>query len=170
MPCCIQSSCCSWFFLLQDLTMISKISLKCSEATDCQVPLDGQGTYDNYCTLAKCWQTLPFQVFIAIFSFSKHFPNKRYRFWFIFHRNLPQWIPLTRSQKSLHWAGVGVTKPIFSAPLFSHFFRIIKTVVTCMISSSYLAGVTAAELRRHLANMNMIEIIWLILLLNQNFP
>ena len=65
--------------------------------------------------------------------------------------------------------GVGVTKPIFSVPLFSHFFRMIKTVVTCMISSSYLAGVTAAKLQRHLANMNMIEIIWLLLLLNQNF-
>ena len=67
-------------------------------------------------------------------------------------------------------SGVGVTKPIFSVPLFSHFFWMIKTVVTCMISSSYLAGVTAAVLRRHLANMNMIEIIWLILLLNQNLP
>ena len=62
---------------------------------------------------------------------------------------------------------VGITKPIFSVPLFSHFFGMIKTLVTCVISSSYLAGVTAAELRRHLANMNMIEIIWLILLLNK---
>ena len=51
----------------------------------------------------------------------------------------------------------GVTKPIFSVPLFSQFFRIMKTVVTLMISSSYLAGVTTAELRKHLANMNMIE-------------
>ena len=34
-----------------------------------------------------------------------------------------------------------------------------QTVVNCMISGSYLAGVTAAELRRHLANMNMIGII-----------
>ena len=66
--------------------------------------------------------------------------------------------------------GVGVTKSFFSVPLFSHFFRMIKTVVTCKISSLYLAGVTAAELRRHLANMNMIESIWPILLLNQNFP
>ena len=55
--------------------------------------------------------------------------------------------------------GVGVTKPIFSVPLFSHFFRMIKTVVTCMISGSYLGGVATAELRRHLANMYMIEII-----------
>ena len=56
-------------------------------------------------------------------------------------------------------SGVGVTKPIFSVPLFSHFFGMMKTVVTWMISSSYLAGVTAAELRKHLANMNMIESI-----------
>ena len=55
--------------------------------------------------------------------------------------------------------GVGVTKPIFSVPLFSQFFRMIKTVVTWMISSSCLAGVTAAELRRHLANMNIVESI-----------
>ena len=34
--------------------------------------------------------------------------------------------------------GVGVTKPIFSIPLFSRFFRIIKTHVTYMISRSYL--------------------------------
>ena len=58
-----------------------------------------------------------------------------------------------------HRPGVGVTTPIFSVPLFSQFFRMMKTVVTWMISSSYLAGVTAAELRRHLANMNMIESI-----------
>ena len=54
--------------------------------------------------------------------------------------------------------GVGVTKPIFSIPLFSQLFRMTNTVVTCMISSSCLAGVTAAQLRRHLANINMIEI------------
>ena len=66
--------------------------------------------------------------------------------------------------------GVGVTKPIFSVPLFSQFCRMMKTVVTWMISSSYLAGVTAAELRRHLANMNIVESIWHILLQNQNFP
>ena len=66
--------------------------------------------------------------------------------------------------------GGGVTKPIFSVPLFPQIFRMIKTAVTCMISSSYLAGVTASALRRQLANMNMIESIWPTLLLNQNFP
>ena len=39
--------------------------------------------------------------------------------------------------------GVGVTKPIFSVPLFSQFFRIMKTKVTYMISLSYLTGVAA---------------------------
>ena len=43
-----------------------------------------------------------------------------------------------------------ITKPIFSVPLFSQFFRMIKAAVTCMISSSYLTGVTAVELRIHL--------------------
>ena len=76
----------------------------------------------------------------------------------------------TEFLNSLEPPGVGVTKPIFSVPLFPQFFQMIKAVFTCMISSSYLAGVTAAELRRHLANVNVIEIIWTILLLNQNFP
>ena len=39
-------------------------------------------------------------------------------------------------------------------------FQEIKTVNTCMISSSYLVGVTTAEPRRHLATMNTIESIW----------
>ena len=55
-----------------------------------------------------------------------------------------------------HTWGGGYTKPIFSVLLFSRFFRIIKTHVTYMISLSYLTGVAAAELRRHLANMNVI--------------
>ena len=37
----------------------------------------------------------------------------------------------------------------------------LQTVATYMISSSFLAGVTAAGLRRHLANMNMIESTYL---------
>ena len=57
----------------------------------------------------------------------------------------------------LYTPGVGVTKPIFSVPLFSQFFRMVKTLIICMISRWYLTGVTAAELRRHLTNMNVIE-------------
>ena len=64
------------------------------------------------------------------------------------------------------WGLPGQFSPFRYFPIFSEW---IKTVITCMISSSYLAGVTAAELWRHLANMNMIEIIWLILLLNQTY-
>ena len=56
-------------------------------------------------------------------------------------------------------SGVGVTKPIFSVPLFSQCLKMIKRLVTCIISRSYLTGVTAAELRRHLTNVNVIEII-----------
>ena len=56
----------------------------------------------------------------------------------------------SRSNDRLALSGVGVSKPILSVPLFSQIFRMMKTVVTWIISSSYLAGVTAAELRRHL--------------------
>ena len=52
---------------------------------------------------------------------------------------------------------VGFIKWIFSVLLFSQFFRAIKPRVTCMISHSYLTGVTTAELRWHLTNMNRIE-------------
>ena len=37
------------------------------------------------------------------------------------------------------------------------FFWIIKPLMTCRISRSYLSGGTAAELRRHLPNMNVIQ-------------
>ena len=55
--------------------------------------------------------------------------------------------------------GVGVTKPISSVPLFSHFCIIIKIPLTCWISRLYLTGVTAARLRWYLSNMNVIWII-----------
>ena len=76
--------------------------------------------------------------------------------------------------RSLHWTwpflsfmwvnalscpGVGVTKPFFSVPLFSTFSVIVKTSVSYWISRSYLAGVTAAQLRGHLSNMNVIQCI-----------
>ena len=53
--------------------------------------------------------------------------------------------------------GVGVTKPISFVPLFSLFFSIVKTNVSYWISGLYLAGVTAAQLRWHLSNMNVIR-------------
>ena len=52
---------------------------------------------------------------------------------------------------------LGVTKPFFSIPSFSQFFKIIKTLVTYIISCSYLTGVNAAKLQRHLPNMNRIQ-------------
>ena len=55
--------------------------------------------------------------------------------------------------------GVGVTKPIFSIPLFSEFFNIIKTHVIYWRSRLYLTGVAAAQLRWHLSNVNVIHII-----------
>ena len=48
-------------------------------------------------------------------------------------------------------SGVGVTKPMFSVPLFSTFSVIVKTSVSYWISRLYLAGVAAAQLRRHCA-------------------
>ena len=66
-------------------------------------------------------------------------------------------IPIKRCLRSEQRSRGGVTKPIFSFPLFSQFFGMMKTMITWMISSSHLTGVTTAELRRHLANMNMIE-------------
>ena len=50
-------------------------------------------------------------------------------------------------------AGVGVTKPIFSVPLFPRFFTFVETLVAYWISRPYLTGVTTAQLRRHLPNM-----------------
>ena len=48
---------------------------------------------------------------------------------------------------------VGVTKPISSVPLFSQFFIIVKTYFKCWISRLYLTSVAAAQLRRHLLNI-----------------
>ena len=53
--------------------------------------------------------------------------------------------------------GVGVTEPICSAPLFSSFFRIVETQANYWISHLYLTGVAAAQLWRHLSNMNVIK-------------
>ena len=54
-------------------------------------------------------------------------------------------------------SGVGVTKRIFSIPLFSTFSVIVKANVSYWISRLYLVGVAAAQLRWHLSNMNVIH-------------
>ena len=67
-----------------------------------------------------------------------------------FHTTTPLW-------KACQ-SGVGVTKPISSIPVFSELFSIIKTHIYWR-SHLYLTGVTAAQLRWHLSNINVIQII-----------
>ena len=52
--------------------------------------------------------------------------------------------------------GVGVTKAPFVNFSVSKIFGLAKVPVRLFASHSYLTGVTAAELRQHLSNMNMI--------------
>ena len=58
---------------------------------------------------------------------------------------LPQIIPL----------GLGKLSQ-FSPFRYYPIFRIVKTLITCMIARSYFTGVTAAQLWRHLTNMNVV--------------
>ena len=55
--------------------------------------------------------------------------------------------------------GVGVTNPISSVPLFSEFFNNATTHVDYWISCLFLAGVAVAQVRWHLSNINVIQII-----------
>ena len=66
-------------------------------------------------------------------------------------------------------SGVGVTKPIFSVPLFYEFFSIVKTHVRYRIWRLYLTGVAAAQLQWHLSNMNVIKRIQQTLLQDRKF-
>ena len=52
--------------------------------------------------------------------------------------------------------GVGVTKAPFVNFSVSRIFDLVKAPVRLFKSHSYLTGTTAAELRRHLSNINMI--------------
>ena len=65
-------------------------------------------------------------------------------------------------------SGVGPTKPHLSVYFPPFFKNTYKKMVTYWISHSYLTGVTAAELRWHLSNMNVIWIfnIWFCNILN----
>ena len=76
---------------------------------------------------------------------------------YINHINLLATNQMTITKQLKTGPGVGVTKPIFSVPLFSTFSVIVKTNVSYWISRSYLAGVAAAQLRWHLSNMNVIQ-------------
>ena len=53
-------------------------------------------------------------------------------------------------------SGMGVTKAPFVNFSVSKIFDLAKVPVILFASHSYLTGVTAAELRQHLSNMNMI--------------
>ena len=61
-----------------------------------------------------------------------------------------------RLQNSSTSPGVGVTKAPFVNFSISKIFDPAKVPVILFASHSYLIGVTAAELRQHLSNMNMI--------------
>ena len=52
--------------------------------------------------------------------------------------------------------GVGVTKALFVNFSLSKMIDLAQVPVTFFESHSYFTGVTAAELRQHLSNMNMI--------------
>ena len=52
--------------------------------------------------------------------------------------------------------GVGLTKAPFVNFSVSKIFDLAEVPVRLFVSHSYLTGVTAAELRQHLSNMNMI--------------
>ena len=51
----------------------------------------------------------------------------------------------------------GITKPISTVLLFFSFFSIVKTHIRYWISCLYLTGITAAELRWYLSDMNVIR-------------
>ena len=54
------------------------------------------------------------------------------------------------------WPGVGVTKAQFVNFSVRKIFDLPKVPVTFFEPHLYLTGVTAAELRQHLSNMNVI--------------
>ena len=63
----------------------------------------------------------------------------------------------------------GVTKPISSIPLFFKIFSIVKTHVSYWISRLYLTGVPVAQLRWHMSNINVIQIILEVILTDRKF-
>ena len=60
------------------------------------------------------------------------------------------------SPDSSYWPGVGVTKAPFVNFSVSKIFDLANVPVMFLASHSYLTVVTAAELRRHLSNINVI--------------
>ena len=75
------------------------------------------------------------------------------------HECLHSLLLLQLIQRRTYRPGVGVTKLISSVPLFSEFFSVIKTHVIYWRPRLFFTGVTAAQLRWHLSNINVIKII-----------
>ena len=65
--------------------------------------------------------------------------------------------------------GMGATKPIFSVPLISEIFSFVKIHVSYWTSRLYFTGVAAAQLRWHLSNINVIQMIQDVLLTDRKF-
>ena len=86
-----------------------------------------------------------------------HFVSEIFRV--ILHILFPDPDHLKRKRHNTINSGVGVTKPISSVPLFPEFFIILKTNGIYWRSRLYLTGVAAAQLRWHLSNINVIQII-----------
>ena len=138
----------SWAFYLQILQFIPGIIIFEPRATM---------TYHSACNWADMYlhtstwtngQHFAGDIFKCIFM-TQNIYIYWYRLWF------RPWLDTEYRQQ----AWVGVTKPISSVPLISRFFTIVKTLVTYWTSCSYLTGVAAAQLRWHMSNMNVMQII-----------
>ena len=129
--------------------------------------VDWRETYSDTLKLemSSCWWTFHYRLHWKLSKWASDEKNKinkkrqndifRFSEWWtgnIFH---PVWVRIMQDCGT----GVGVTKTISSVPLYSDFFSIIKTHVSYWISRLYLTGVAAAQLRWHLSNMNVIQII-----------
>ena len=81
-------------------------------------------------------------------------------FW---RKRLPRWHwgnSEKYGQTRLMNRGMGLSMPISTVPLFFEIVSIVKTYVRYWISRLYVTGIAAAQLRRHLPNIDVIQIIW----------
>ena len=69
----------------------------------------------------------------------------------IYYHKIPYGCPLGIDK----WVLGGGHLTDFLPSIISPFLRNIKTLITCWLLHSYLAGVTAAQLQWHLPNMNV---------------
>ena len=92
----------------------------------------------------------PSLIFHACFA---HYPRKNYANYAKKLRKTAQYCVNSYAKPS---SGLGVTKAPFVNFSVSKIFNLAEVPVRLFVSHSYLTGVTAAELRQHLSNMNMI--------------